>query len=160
MIFAHWQTSLLLFAQVLLAFFLGFLVGMEREYHSSPAGIRTYAAVCMGSCVFALVSTHAQGAAYYKSIVDPTRIAAQIVSGVGFLGAGVIFKDGPKMNGLTTAATIWAVAAIGLAVAFEMYLVAILSTILILILLSLNHLSFWHRLKRKKHKGKPKDEQT
>jgi len=143
-----WTLSLIMFAKVLLAFFLGFLIGIEREYHRSPAGIRTYAAVCMGACVFALVSTHAQGPAYYKSIADPTRIAAQIVSGIGFLGAGVIFRDGSKTNGLTTAATIWATAAIGMSVAFDMFFVAMLSTVLILILLGLNYLPIWKRFKK------------
>lgn len=148
------QTSLIdgliMCGQVFLAFTLGFAVGLERQYRRSPAGIRTYAAVCLGSCLFAIVSTHAEGPAFYKSIADPTRIAAQIVSGIGFLGAGVIFRDGSKTNGLTTAATLWAMAAVGMAVAFEMYFVAIFSTLLVFALLTMNHLSFIKKLKGKK----------
>ncbi|OGT31577.1 MAG: hypothetical protein A3E87_00295 [Gammaproteobacteria bacterium RIFCSPHIGHO2_12_FULL_35_23] len=147
--YVSWEISLLLFAKVILAFFLGFLVGIEREYHRCPAGVRTYAAVCMGSCLFALVSIHALDISYYHGIVDPTRIAAQIVSGIGFLGAGMIFRDGSKTSGLTTAATIWSVAAVGMAVAFNMYLVAILATLLTILLLSLNNFSFWKRFKSK-----------
>jgi putative Mg2+ transporter-C (MgtC) family protein len=139
MLALDWHAHLIMFGQVILAFLLGLIVGIEREYHHSPAGIRTYAAVCLGACVFGLISTHAQGGSYYHSVADPTRIAAQIVSGIGFLGAGVIFRDGSKTNGLTTAATIWAIAAVGLAIAFEMYLVAIVTTCLIIVLLSINY---------------------
>jgi putative Mg2+ transporter-C (MgtC) family protein len=146
-----WHTQLIMFGQVLLAFVLGLIVGIEREYHHSPAGIRTYAAVCLGACVFGLISTHAQGGAYYHSIADPTRIAAQIVTGIGFLGAGVIFRDGSKTNGLTTAATIWAIAAVGLGIAFDMYLVAIMTTFLIIVLLSINYLPLVKRWKMRAH---------
>ena len=139
--------ELMLCLQVLLAFFLGFLIGLEREYHHSPAGLRTYAAVCLGACVFGLISTHAQGDAFYKSVADPTRIAAQIVSGIGFLGAGVIFKDNSRTRGLTTAATIWATAAVGLGVAFKMYAVSALTTFLIIFLLMLAHFRWFRRLK-------------
>ena len=132
--------------QALLACVLGGLIGFERESRAHPAGIRTYATVCIGSCLFGLVSTHAQGAAYYTSIVDPTRIAAQVASGVGFLGAGVIFRDGFNTSGLTTAATIWATAAIGLATAFDLYVLAIFSTFIILFLLFLSHIPIWQRL--------------
>jgi len=135
--FAH---NIGLIAHVLLAFALGLIIGVEREFHHSPAGIRTYAAVCLGACVFGIISTHAQGAAYYQSVADPTRIAAQVVTGIGFLGAGVIFRSGSKTSGLTTAATIWATAAIGLAIAFQLIMIALLSTVLILFLLSINYL--------------------
>ena len=140
--------------QVFISFLYGALIGFERDYHGSPAGIRTYSIVCLGACVFGLISTHAQGAAYYESIVDPTRIAAQIVSGIGFLGAGVIFRDGLNARGLTTAATIWASASIGLAIAFRMYEIATLATILIIFLSALNDLPFWRKFKtRFRRKG-------
>lgn len=146
-----WHTHLIMLGQVLLAFALGLIVGIEREYHHSPAGIRTYAAVCLGACVFGLISTHAEGAHFYTSISDPTRIAAQIVSGIGFLGAGVIFRDGSKTNGLTTAATIWAIAAVGLAIAFEMYLVSLVTTALIIFLLTINYFPPIRRWKMRAH---------
>ncbi|MGD9108524.1 MAG: MgtC/SapB family protein [Gammaproteobacteria bacterium] len=133
--------------QILVAFALGAIIGLERDFHGSPAGVRTYAAVCLGACVFGLISTHAQGAHYYQSFADPTRIAAQIVTGVGFLGAGVIFRSGMTMIGLTTAATIWATAAVGLAVAFKLYSVSVVATILIIIILSLNELPLWENFK-------------
>ena len=85
--------------QILLACLCGFSIGFERQIHGASAGVRTYTLVCLGSCLFGIVSTHANGAAYYQSIADPTRIAAQIVSGVGFLGAGIIFKDNNKVHG-------------------------------------------------------------
>jgi putative Mg2+ transporter-C (MgtC) family protein len=123
--------------QVCLAFLLGGIIGYEREYHDSPAGVRTYAAVCMGACLFGVASTHPHGFNIYYSSYDPTRIAAQVASGVGFLGAGVIFKEGLNTVGLTTAATIWASAAIGIVTAFEMYTIAILTTALMVILLAM-----------------------
>jgi len=148
-IMPHLQISWILCLQALIAFILGLVIGIEREYHHSPAGIRTYAAVCLGACVFGIISTHAYGAHYYTSVADPTRIAAQIVSGIGFLGAGVIFRDDLKTRGLTTAATIWSTAAVGLAVAFELYILAIFSTALILILLSLNYFPWLRNFKQK-----------
>jgi putative Mg2+ transporter-C (MgtC) family protein len=131
--------------QVILATFFGLLIGFERQRHGSPAGIRTCGLVCLGACLFGLASTHAHGAAFYHSVVDPTRVAAQIVSGVGFLGGGVIFKDSDRTRGITTAATIWLVASIGLAVAFELYLLGTLGTVLSLILLSLNRWKFFRK---------------
>ena len=139
----------LLLAQILLSFVLGGIIGLERDIHGSPAGVRTYAAVCLGSCVFGLISTHAQGAHYYQSVADPTRIAAQIVTGIGFLGAGVIFRSGVTMVGLTTAATIWATAAVGLSIAFSLYSVSLFSTFLIVVILSLNELPVWIKFKKK-----------
>jgi len=90
---------------------LGSLIGMERETHGRPAGLRTHVLVCMGSTLFTMCSYVIAG-----SHNDPGRIAAQIVTGIGFLGAGTIIHQGSVVRGLTTAASIWAVAAIGLAV--------------------------------------------
>lgn len=146
--------TILLIIQLTTAFLLGAIIGLERNMHGSPAGVRTYAAVCLGSCIFGILSTHAQGPSFYPSNADPTRIAAQIVSGIGFLGAGVIFRSGFTMVGLTTAATIWATAAIGLGIAFGMYWVAGYATFLIVILLSLNEWSFWIKFKDKIQKNK------
>ena len=139
----------LLLIQILVAFALGAAIGLERDFHGSPAGVRTYAAVCLGACVFGLISTHAQGASYYHSVADPTRIAAQIVTGVGFLGAGLIFRSGMTTVGLTTAATIWATAAVGLGVAFQLYSVSVFATVLIIVILALNELPLWENFKNK-----------
>jgi len=144
-----WSMSIALCLKTLLAFLLGLCIGFEREFHRSAAGIRTYAAVALGSCVFGLISTHAQGASYYQSVVDPTRIAAQIVTGIGFLGAGVIFRSGSKTSGLTTAATIWSTAAVGLAVAFDMFILAVFATLLIISLLVLNYVTPIRKMKKR-----------
>jgi putative Mg2+ transporter-C (MgtC) family protein len=97
---------------LLLAALMGSLVGWERERRDYPAGLRTHILVCMGSALITLVSERMAGA---RS--DPTRIAAQIVSGIGFLGAGTIMRQGNVIRGLTTAASLWTVAGIGMAVA-------------------------------------------
>jgi len=136
-----WKTELLMAAQAILAALLGGLIGWEREQHGREAGIRTYAAVCLGACVFALVSAHVSG------VGDKTRIAAQVVSGVGFLGAGVILRDQGRVTGLTTAGTLWATAAVGLAIAFSMYALGILTALIIFGLLALHHCPGWMRLK-------------
>lgn len=133
--------------KILLAFVLGLMIGIERTVHNSPAGLRTYAAICIGACLFGVLSTHVEGPAFYKSAVDPSRIAAQIVSGIGFIGAGVIFKSGDTTHGLTTAATIWVAAAIGLSVAFNQYSAAVVTTFLTIFLLALNQLPFWIKFK-------------
>lgn len=130
-----WALELSMAFRLLLAGVLGGFIGLEREWHRNSAGIRTYAAVSMGACVFGLISMHV-------GAPDPTRIAAQVVSGMGFIGAGIIFKSEDKVNGLTTAATIWATAAVGLAVAFKMLLLPILATLVLFGLLALHHLPF------------------
>ncbi|MBI4348232.1 MAG: MgtC/SapB family protein [Elusimicrobia bacterium] len=88
-------------------------VGLEREISDKPAGLRTNVLICLGSTLFTLVSLRMAG-----PLTDPTRIAAQVVSGIGFLGAGAIMREGEHVTGLTTAATIFVVAAIGMAVGF------------------------------------------
>lgn len=95
-----------IFLRVGCAFFLGALVGIERQWRSRMAGLRTNALVATGAALFVLLSADVDD-------VSPTRIAAQVVSGIGFLGAGVILRDGVNVRGLTTAATIWCVGAIG-----------------------------------------------
>lgn len=97
--------------KLLLAGLLGGFVGYEREVHEHPAGLRTHILVCMGAAVFTLVSL-----SFGRTSSDPSRIAAQIVSGIGFLGGGAILRQGNIVRGLTTAASLWTVAAIGMAV--------------------------------------------
>lgn len=119
------------------------------------AGIRTHAAVAIGACLFGFISFQigSQEGISPPHTADPSRIAAQIVSGIGFLGAGVILRDKGHIKGLTTAASLWATASIGLAVASKMYILSIVSTLLILALLSLYRLPGWYswRSKRGSH---------
>lgn len=116
-----------------MATLLGGLIGLERLWHRREAGVRTYAAVAMGACVFALVSQHIPGA-------DPSRMAANIVTGVGFLGAGIIMRNGTRTYGLTTAATIWATAAVGTGVGFGMYVLSSLAAFIVFLILAAHHL--------------------
>ncbi len=99
--------------RLLLSFVLGMAVGLEREISDKPAGLRTNVLICLGSTLYTLVSLKMG-----SSTTDPTRIAAQVVTGIGFLGAGAIMREGEHVTGLTTAATIFVVAAIGMAVGF------------------------------------------
>jgi putative Mg2+ transporter-C (MgtC) family protein len=103
---------------------LGGAIGFERELRERGAGLRTHLVVCLGSALFTLVSAYA----FVGPHVDPTRIAAQIVSGIGFLGAGAIIRQGLSVRGLTTAATLWLVAAIGMASGAGYYDAAIIAT--------------------------------
>jgi putative Mg2+ transporter-C (MgtC) family protein len=112
--------------RIVLAFILGGVIGYERELIRRPAGFRTHMLVCAGSAAFTIASAFAfptQG-----TVRDPTRIAAQIVTGVGFLGAGTIWRAGTSVRGLTTAASIWLVAAVGVLAGSGLYLLAIFST--------------------------------
>lgn len=118
-----------------LACILGGLIGLERESLNRPAGFRTYTLVCVGSALAMIVSIDMYYQ-FYKSVnADPGRIAAQVVSGIGFLGAGTIMREGATVRGLTTAAGLWVVACIGLAVGAGMYIPAITTTVLILFVL-------------------------
>lgn len=119
--------------KLVVSLLLGSLIGMERETHGRPAGLRTHILVCMGSTLFTICSYVIAGPNN-----DPGRIAAQIVTGIGFLGAGTIIHQGSVVRGLTTAASIWAVAAIGLSVGIGgqmMYLASIASVLVFLTLL-------------------------
>jgi putative Mg2+ transporter-C (MgtC) family protein len=114
-----------------LAGVLGGLIGLERELREREAGLRTHLLVAVGSALFTIV-----GAYGFSGIrTDPTRIAAQIVTGIGFLGAGAIIRQGFSVRGLTTAATLWVVAAVGLAAGAGYYSAAIISTALVLLAL-------------------------
>jgi putative Mg2+ transporter-C (MgtC) family protein len=115
----------------LLAALWGGIVGIEREYRSKSAGFRTMILISIGSCMFTVLSVLIGGNG------NPDRIAANIVTGVGFLGAGVIFRGDNRVNGITTSATIWAVAAIGMAIGGGYYFDAAAASILIIIVLAL-----------------------
>ncbi|MFI5284259.1 MAG: MgtC/SapB family protein [Candidatus Dormibacterales bacterium] len=114
-----------------MALLLGLVLGAEREFHGHPAGVRTMALIAVGACMFTAVGLDP----VFASRVDPTRIAAQIVTGVGFLGAGAILRQGLDVKGLTTAASIWVVASLGMAVGFGLYMVAVFTTFLVLVTL-------------------------
>jgi putative Mg2+ transporter-C (MgtC) family protein len=120
--------------RLVVAALLGALIGLEREIHQHPAGMRTHLLVSLGSAVFTEMSAVGFGpAAGGPSTVDPTRIAAQIVSGIGFLGAGAIIKYGTSIRGLTTAASLWVTASIGLAVGAGDYLIGMVGAALALL---------------------------
>src|SRR6059058_6311856 len=132
----HWGEALVRLA---LAAVLGGAVGFERELREREAGLRTHMLVAIGSALFTIVSAYGfhEFLTSGQSVVraDPTRIAAQIVTGIGFLGAGAIIRQGLSIRGLTTAATLWVVAAVGLAAGAGYYSVAVITTALVLIAL-------------------------
>src|SRR5437773_1044713 len=117
--------------KLFLAAVLGGLIGMERELRDKPAGLRTNILICVGSTLFTSISTRV------AQVLggDPTRIAAQIISGIGFLGAGAVLHSHGFVLGLTTAATIWVVAGVGMALGSGMYLVAVFATAMSLVTL-------------------------
>ena len=121
---------------VVLAALLGFFIGLERKLRSKEAGIRTHTLVCMGSALLMVVGKYG----FEEGLqADKARIAAQIVSGVGFLGAGIIMFRGQRMRGLTTAAGVWATAAIGMAAGAELWIIAVIATALMIGLQFLMH---------------------
>ena len=136
------ETELLYASRMVLAALIGGLIGWERERHASDAGIRTYMAISMGACAFSLISFHVAN--------DAGRIAAQVVTGMGFIGAGVIFQGKGGIAGLTTAATLWATAAVGMASAFGMYVLAMVTGGLLYATLALHHLPGWKQLGNKR----------
>ncbi|SDQ12177.1 putative Mg2+ transporter-C (MgtC) family protein [Chryseobacterium soldanellicola] len=130
---------LLIFISVL----LGLFIGTEREYRNKSAGLRTFILVCFGACLFTMLSIKI-------GVNDQDRIAANIITGIGFLGAGVIFKGDNKIEGITTATTIWATASIGMSVGSGYVYLAFLGTLLVLIVLSF--LTFFEKYIDKNHK--------
>ncbi len=116
--------------RVVAAMVFGGLIGLERELRDKPAGFRTIILICVGACIFTIVSVVAGG-----PDEETTRIAAQIVTGIGFLGAGAILRDRANVIGLTTASTIWAVAAVGMAAGYGHIALGALGTVVILIAL-------------------------
>jgi len=117
--------------RLLLATALGTIIGYQRERAKKPAGLRTHVLICLGAALFTVVSIYGFGVAS-----DPARVAAGVVVGIGFIGAGVILhREGEIVAGLTTAATIWAVAGIGLAAGAGLYLISVVATVLVLAVL-------------------------
>ena len=123
--------------RIALAAGLGAAIGLERELREREAGLRTHLLVSLGAALFTIVSAYAWSDWSFSNrsgiVFDPTRIAAQIVTGVGFLGAGAIIRQGLTVRGLTTAATLWAVAAIGMAVGAGYYAAAVITTVVVIV---------------------------
>lgn len=136
-------TELTLLPRLMVATIFGSLIGFEREIHGKVAGIRTYAAVSLGAAMFTIINAHV------PNLSDHTRIVSNIVTGIGFLGAGIIFRDAGNgiITGLTTAATLWATAAVGVAAGFGMYVISTFSSIILFLLLYLNQAPFIKRVK-------------
>jgi putative Mg2+ transporter-C (MgtC) family protein len=124
---------------LLLAVLLSGLIGLERQWHGNPAGLRTHILVCVGSTILTMVSVEVGLGVRGGMRGDPGHIAAQIVSGIGFLGAGAIMRDGATVRGLTSAASIWSTAAIGMALGASPRLgeLAVLTTVIVLITLTI-----------------------
>jgi putative Mg2+ transporter-C (MgtC) family protein len=144
--------ELIIVSKLLIALVLGGIIGLDRERHGKDAGIRTYAAVCVGSAIFTCV-----GALMVKDVSAESRIIANIITGVGFLGAGIIYRNDEEgtSSGLTTAATAWCTAALGVAVGMNMFIIAVTGTAFLYFLLSLQHHKWYLRWKEKlaeKHK--------
>ncbi len=133
-------TNIVVFMNLVGALLLGFIVGYERSYHGRAAGMRTYGLVCVASCAVTVIAGYPaswyggaallQNAGTVVPMPDPSRVIQGIVTGVGFLGAGVIMKEGLNISGLTTAASIWAASVIGILVGIGFYGAAILLTLL------------------------------
>ena len=134
-----------LIVRLVLAVLFGGMVGIEREWSNHAAGFRTHILVCLGSATIMLMSIYGFSDFVYESQVrvDPARLAAQVISGIGFLGAGAILRNGNMIKGLTTAASVWVVAAIGLCVGAGFYVGAGLCTFLVLV--SLYLLNRWEK---------------
>lgn len=126
---------LLVLIRIAAAILFGFGLGLERELTNKYAGLRTHILVCLGSCVFTILSIFAFPAAVYGSHGDPARISAQILTGIGFIGGGTVLRHGSSVSGLTTAATLWVAAAIGMACGTGMIDVALWTTIFSIVVL-------------------------
>lgn len=125
--------NIVVFLNILGALALGLLVGYERSYRGRAAGMRTYGLVCMASCALTVIAGYSNqwyGGHATLNLIDPTRIIQGVVSGIGFLGAGVIMRDGLNISGLTTAASIWLVSAIGVMVGLGFYAAAIFLSVI------------------------------
>lgn len=145
---SYWEMTL----RILFALVIGGLIGLEREFGQHSAGFRTHILVCLGSALIMLLSIYGFGAFMGEPNVraDPARLAAQVVSGIGFLGAGTILRNGNSISGLTTAASLWVVAALGLAVGAGFYYGALITAFLVLVcLFVLNKLERIFSSKRK-----------
>lgn len=143
-----WIFELTLFGKLFFSFVSGSIIGWERERSGHEAGIRTFGLISLGSCAFGIISQTVENG-------DHGRIAAQIVAGIGFICIGAIFRHNGLVKGLTTATTLWCAAAVGLAIAFNLYLISVFTTIIILLFLSLGHTRLWRVVSSKKETSLP-----
>ena len=134
-----------LLTKSILACFIGFAIGIEREYRNKPAGIKTFALICLGATLFTHVSLAMTAPA------DPSRIAAQIVSGLGFIGAGTIFQSRHMITGLTTAAELWVVGALGTLLGMSMYSEAVMCLVIIYLYFIVSHIIQKFAFRKKKY---------
>ncbi len=121
--------------QLLAAALLGGAIGLEREYWRKAAGLRTHMLVSLGACLFTILSREAFNSFIGKTSYDPSRIAANIIVGIGFIGAGVIIQTKGGIKGITTAAGIWLAAAIGMAIGCHFYAIALFTTLIAVVIL-------------------------
>ncbi len=140
------NVELIIVSKLIVSFMLGAFIGLDREKHGRDAGIRTYAAVCIGSTLFTTVAAH-----LVSDVAAVSRVIANIITGVGFLGAGIIYRNSSAgtSHGLTTAATVWCTAAVGVAVGLNMFIIAIVGAIALYFLLSLHHQHWYIKWKNK-----------
>jgi len=140
------NVELIIVSKLIVSFLLGAFIGFDRERHGRDAGIRTYAAVCIGATLFTAIAAH-----LVNDVAAASRVIANIVTGVGFLGAGIIYRNNSAgtSHGLTTAATVWCTAAIGVAVGLNMFIIAIVASVALYFLLSLHHQKWYVTWKQK-----------
>jgi len=127
-----WQSAAL---RLFISLFLSAIIGLERKIHNQPAGLRTHILICMGSTLVMILSIYIPQVYAGNHTTDPGRIAAQVITGIGFLGAGAIIRIGGNVRGLTTAASIWAMSAVGLVIGAGMLIVGVISVFLIFFVL-------------------------
>lgn len=123
--------------RLILALVLGGVIGFERQHRKKTAGLKTHVLVSLGSCLVTILSINIYAGVQGLTNADPARLAAQVVSGIGFLGAGAIIKEGPTIRGLTTAASLWVVASVGLAAGAGAITGAVVTTVLVVVSLEL-----------------------
>lgn len=140
------EFELIIIPKLVVAFGLGLFIGLDREKQGKDAGIRTYAAVCLGATLFTTIAENIN-----DDITSISRIVANIVTGIGFLGAGIIYRnnDSKSSHGLTTAATAWCTAAVGVAIGLDMFFIAITASLMIYFLLSLERRKWYMQWKNK-----------
>lgn len=140
------DAELIIVSKLIVSFLLGAFIGLDREKHGHDAGIRTYAAVCIGATLFTAITAH-----LVNNPADASRVIANIVTGVGFLGAGIIYRNSSagRSHGLTTAATVWCTSAVGVAIGLNMFIIAIIGSGTLYFLLSLHHFKWYIKWKEK-----------
>jgi len=150
------NAELIIVSKLIISFFLGAFIGFDRERHGQDAGIRTYAAVCIGATLFTAITAH-----LVSNPADTSRVIANIVTGVGFLGAGIIYRNSSAgtSHGLTTAATVWCTSAVGVAVGLNMFIISIVASLALYFLLSLHHQKWYLKWKQKMvHEGEKEND--